>query len=349
MAETPTNRERVRERGRHMMRPGLPYGALAMALCRITGVAAVGGLAFFAMRASGLVPTGSGHLQSTVAGQIRVTAITALVMVVVFNGVPHLARHDVLTPGVFWLVCGCSAPVLLVAFPLAWSRFGPDLRPDLTGYWLMLTSSWAGCAAGILVTWLLHGGGYRHWLRKQAFSRSSGELVEGTAAVGVLWAVILALFLSVRAMVSTPSETEVPLRRPAIAAPGGPTRTLVHAVTNGETLEMIAEMYGTRVEHIRWHNPGVRRNADLRDGLTLRVPYEVGGEVADPVPNGVPPPPPVPFSLPRTLEHTVSRDETLEMIAALYEANIADIRAHNPRLRGNAPLEPGTTLIIPYR
>jgi LysM repeat protein len=66
----------------------------------------------------------------------------------------------------------------------------------------------------------------------------------------------------------------------AIAAPGATApgaldlaKKLSHSVTEGETLQIIAEMYGTTVEAIKKENPTVKTDADLQPNLKLMVPY----------------------------------------------------------------------------
>jgi tetratricopeptide (TPR) repeat protein len=50
-------------------------------------------------------------------------------------------------------------------------------------------------------------------------------------------------------------------------------RKLQHSVTEGETLQVIAEMYGTTVDAIKNENPTVKTDADLQPNLKLMVPY----------------------------------------------------------------------------
>ncbi len=50
-------------------------------------------------------------------------------------------------------------------------------------------------------------------------------------------------------------------------------KKLSHSVTEGETLQIIAEMYGTTVDAIKKENPTVKTDADLLPNLKLMVPY----------------------------------------------------------------------------
>jgi LysM repeat protein len=50
-------------------------------------------------------------------------------------------------------------------------------------------------------------------------------------------------------------------------------KKLSHTVTEGDTLEIIAEMYGTKVEEIKKENPTIKSNADLLPNTKLMVPY----------------------------------------------------------------------------
>ena len=51
-------------------------------------------------------------------------------------------------------------------------------------------------------------------------------------------------------------------------------KTLAHVITEGETLKVIADMYGTSVEAILKANPKVKSDADLAAGAKLMVPYQ---------------------------------------------------------------------------
>lgn len=55
-----------------------------------------------------------------------------------------------------------------------------------------------------------------------------------------------------------------------------------------------------------------------------------------------------PVNFPQTLEHTVSRGETLQDIATMYETSIQAIRQANPGVRSDADLDPGKQLVIPF-
>ena len=51
----------------------------------------------------------------------------------------------------------------------------------------------------------------------------------------------------------------------------------------------------------------------------------------------------------RTLEHTVLADETLEIIAAMYESDVPGIKKANPGIKSSADLKPGMKIKVPYR
>lgn len=50
-------------------------------------------------------------------------------------------------------------------------------------------------------------------------------------------------------------------------------KKLDHLVSKGETLQMIAEMYGTTTEAIINENPQIKTDADLKPGAKIMVPY----------------------------------------------------------------------------
>lgn len=50
-------------------------------------------------------------------------------------------------------------------------------------------------------------------------------------------------------------------------------KKLQHTVTDGETLQIIAEMYGTTVDAIKKENPTIKGDPDLQPNLKLMVPY----------------------------------------------------------------------------
>ncbi|MBN2451719.1 MAG: LysM peptidoglycan-binding domain-containing protein [Lentisphaeria bacterium] len=73
------------------------------------------------------------------------------------------------------------------------------------------------------------------------------------------------------AAVGVPTTPNVlpPMKPGALEVP----RMLSHTVTEGETLQIIADMYGTTVEAIRRENPTVKNDADLKPNMKLMVPY----------------------------------------------------------------------------
>jgi LysM repeat protein len=67
-----------------------------------------------------------------------------------------------------------------------------------------------------------------------------------------------------------------PVLAPGAAAQPGALdlpKKLSHSVTEGETLQIIAEMYGTTVDAIKKENPAIKTDADLLPNLKLMVPY----------------------------------------------------------------------------
>jgi LysM repeat protein len=61
---------------------------------------------------------------------------------------------------------------------------------------------------------------------------------------------------------------------PAPVPAGEVGRRLPHDVCKDDTLENIAEMYGTTVQAIQQANPDLKSNADLKVGNTIMVPYK---------------------------------------------------------------------------
>jgi len=70
----------------------------------------------------------------------------------------------------------------------------------------------------------------------------------------------------------TPAPAPAPA--PAAAAAEGGLRRLPHDVCKDDTLENIAEMYGTTIQAIQQANPDLKSNADLKVGNTIMVPYK---------------------------------------------------------------------------
>lgn len=63
----------------------------------------------------------------------------------------------------------------------------------------------------------------------------------------------------------------------------------------------------------------------------------------------VPPTVPAPaISFPKTLEHTVSKDETLEIIADMYDTKVQEVKAANPTIKSNADLRENMKILVPY-
>lgn len=70
-----------------------------------------------------------------------------------------------------------------------------------------------------------------------------------------------------------PAEVTPEVVAPAPAGDAG-LRKLPHDVCKDDTLENVAEMYGTTVQAILQANPEVKSNADLKVGNTIMVPYK---------------------------------------------------------------------------
>lgn len=58
------------------------------------------------------------------------------------------------------------------------------------------------------------------------------------------------------------------------AAEFDPLKLLEHTVLPGDTLEEVADMYGTTVSAIKRANPGIESDADLVENMTIKVPFE---------------------------------------------------------------------------
>ena len=71
-----------------------------------------------------------------------------------------------------------------------------------------------------------------------------------------------------KAGVAGPAAPEV------LPAPVGGMRRLPHDICKDDTLENIAEIYGTTVTAILQANPTIKSNADLEEGKTIMVPYK---------------------------------------------------------------------------
>lgn len=77
-------------------------------------------------------------------------------------------------------------------------------------------------------------------------------------------------------MGAAPAGALGPATTVAPAIPAGALdlpKKLSHSVTEGETLQIIAEMYGTTVDAIKKENPTIKTDADLLPNLKLMVPY----------------------------------------------------------------------------
>jgi len=70
-----------------------------------------------------------------------------------------------------------------------------------------------------------------------------------------------------------PPEVRIDVVAPAPAGDAG-LRNLPHDVCKDDTLENVAEMYGTTVQAILQANPEIKSNTDLKVGNTIMVPYK---------------------------------------------------------------------------
>ncbi len=61
---------------------------------------------------------------------------------------------------------------------------------------------------------------------------------------------------------------------PAAAKPAGNVRTFDYSVFAGDSLEKIAADLSVTVDDILRYNPHVKGNADLKDGVSLQIPYK---------------------------------------------------------------------------
>lgn len=112
-------------------------------------------------------------------------------------------------------------------------------------------------------------------------------------------------------------------------------------VSNATGLDVVARLAGASVAEIRDLNPQYLRLATPpRSVMTIRVPSGTGAMVhaayADLKPS----------ERVRYLTHVVMKRETLSGVAARYRIPAAEIRAFNPKLRGNR-LAAGSRLVIP--
>ncbi len=69
-------------------------------------------------------------------------------------------------------------------------------------------------------------------------------------------------------------ETEKNLANEVVSSPAlAYPKTMPHVISQNDTLEVIAEMYGTTVEDIKKVNPDIDSNEDLKPNTELLVPY----------------------------------------------------------------------------
>ena len=112
-----------------------------------------------------------------------------------------------------------------------------------------------------------------------------------------------------------------------------PSRPRRHIIAHGESLSVIAERYGTSVSALRRAN---RLNGTtIRAGKTLLIPHST--ETLPPSANE---------SSPERQRHTVTRGESLSVIAERYGTSVSALRRAN-RLNGTV-IHAGSILTIPF-
>ena len=111
------------------------------------------------------------------------------------------------------------------------------------------------------------------------------------------------------------------------------TANRLFAVTEGDSLQSIAQAYGIRVEALMAANPGVLSNADLKPYRILRIP---AGGTRTPGPTGT-----------DARTYVVASGDTLTAIAQAFAISADDLRRANPEIPLDGGLVPGTPIKIP--
>ena len=131
------------------------------------------------------------------------------------------------------------------------------------------------------------------------------------------------------------TATPLPASSPTTSAPT-PT-SLIHVVKSGETLLVIAAVYGTDLDRLMEAN-------DLNQELARRL--RVGQELIIPDTAGVGGPLPVDNPPPRQIVHSVQAGDTLISIAAQYDADLDAILAANPGINPDL-IYVGQQIVVP--
>ena len=185
---------------------------------------------------------------------------------------------------------------------------------------------------------------------------------------------------TIKTTVTSSSSGTATVARQAFPADGK------YIVKSGDSLWVIARRFGLKSAAIREANS--LKTDVLQPGQVLVLPKPQGGTVLVPVtvpkktssggavfppkktvtPSGsqskvlLPPvkesvvetikvPTTVPAldrSFPKTLEHTVSKDETLESIADMYDTKVQEVKAANPTIKSDADLRENMKILVPY-
>ena len=96
----------------------------------------------------------------------------------------------------------------------------------------------------------------------------------------------------------------------------------IYVVKNGDTVSVIAKMFGVSDNTIYWANDNIKKGEKLKEGEVITI---------------------LPIS---GIQHTVKKGQTLESIAKLYKADVGDISSFNG-ITNSTQLAIGYELIIP--
>lgn len=183
-----------------------------------------------------------------------------------------------------------------------------------------------------------------------------------------------------RPKVTKPKKTTKTTKAPAVKTPKTSRKVLPrppdgkYTVKSGDSLWLIARYFDTTTEALRTLN---KLNTDvLQVGQVLIIPETASsvpaGQVTTSTTGKVPAQAAVKqesgktegakkpeagdgggdtqpaTSFEKMLEHTVSPDETLEIIAEMYDTSVTNIKAANPQIKGNPDLHPNLKIKVPY-
>lgn len=113
-----------------------------------------------------------------------------------------------------------------------------------------------------------------------------------------------------------------------------------HVVQDGDSLNTIAEKYGTSVSQIQKMNK-LSRGKSLKAGLKIKVPAKDGVEARSQANRKV-----ASSSKKKVVVHVVKKGENLSSIAAKYNVTMSELKGFN-RLNRAAKLSVGSRLMIP--